>query len=169
MERHSTAPFALKHEHFLLDAYLRAPLAQRRMRPITQRLVADLLAALRMEPLGELAIFPAADQRAPGWSFLQPITTSHMSGHYFLRPGRHPHIRMDVYSCESVDWREIIRVADRHLGFSAWRGTFIDRQIDIGIPRSALELMGRGAAVESVMQIFSVEEPVALRRVTLAC
>jgi hypothetical protein len=97
-----------------------------------------------MEELGKLQIYPATDQRAPGWSFIQPITTSHISGHYFEKPGRQPHIRMDFYSCCTVNWRKVIEVTHKHLDFADWRGTFIDRQLEISADRHTLEVAGTG-------------------------
>lgn len=46
-----------------------------------RRFIDEVLSALGMTPLGELGIYPAVDQSAPGWSFIQPITTSHVSAH----------------------------------------------------------------------------------------
>lgn len=48
---------------------------------IMRRFIDEVLSALGMTPLGELGIYPAVDQSAPGWSFIQPITTSHVSAH----------------------------------------------------------------------------------------
>lgn len=112
----------------------------------TRNFIDALLATLRMEELGPLQIFPATDLRAPGWSFLQPITTSHIAGHYFEKPGKHPHIRLDMYSCESVNWKKLVEVLDEHLGMGLWRATFIDRQIDEK-KRAAMHISGEGNTV----------------------
>lgn len=138
-----TRSATLRHEIFILDAYLREPLDRSRMEPVTRQLMRSLLGTLEMEELGPLQIYPAADPRAPGWSFIQPITTSHISGHYFERPGRFSHIRMDVYSCESVDWQRIIEVVHDHLNLREWRGTFVNRHIDPG-DRSVFHVAGAG-------------------------
>lgn len=142
-----TETFELEHQIFVLDAGLRNRLDFRRHREITRCFVDDLLGVLGMEPLGELGIYPAADQRAPGWSFIQPITTSHVSAHYFEKPGPAPHIRLDAYSCESVNWRRLIEVCDRHFELSAWRATFIDRQIEWENERAVVEVAGTGTEV----------------------
>ncbi|MDD5026111.1 MAG: S-adenosylmethionine decarboxylase [Candidatus Peribacteraceae bacterium] len=147
---HSRPPdpgLELTHEHFILDAYLERPLDASRYELITHTLVNHLLAALGMKMLGPLSIYPASDLRAPGWSFIQPITTSHISGHYFEKPGKHPHVRIDAYSCNSVDWRKIIRIVHQELALGAWRGTFINRAIDETDPRSMLQLAGTGDRV----------------------
>ncbi|MCF7845108.1 MAG: hypothetical protein K9M03_04765, partial [Kiritimatiellales bacterium] len=121
--------FALFHEIFILDAYIQKKLDESQKESITRNLVSDLLTALRMDPLGDLQIFDAADLRAPGWSFLIPITTSHIGGHYFESPGRLPNLRIDTYSCASVNWRKLIDILHKHIGLERWRATFIDRQI----------------------------------------
>ncbi len=137
----------LVHEILVLDAFLAAPLDCRRYRSITRDLVSDLLAELGMVPLGQLGIYPAVDLREPGWSFIQPITTSHVSAHYFENPGDRPHIRIDAYSCASIDWARLISVCHEHLQFEDWFACFIDRQLDKPDRRRVLELAGRGKTV----------------------
>ena len=139
--------FDLVHQIFVLDAYLGAPLDIDSREPLTRRFVDDTLSVLGLEPLGPLGIYPAVDERAPGWSFIQPITTSHLSAHYFEKPGRSPHIRIDAYSCERIDWLALLRVCDRHFGLADWHGTFIDREIDDHRRRAVRQLSGRGARV----------------------
>ena len=151
--------FTLFHEIFILDAYIQRALDESNKDSITRRMIDDLLTALRMDPLGELQIFPAADLRAPGWSFLIPITTSHISGHYFECPGRLPHIRMDTYSCASVNWRKVVDIVHKHLGLEKWRGTFIDRQIGTdGSERMMVDIYGIGDQVLDERKLF-VQNP----------
>jgi hypothetical protein len=149
-----TAPFHLEHQILVLDAGLRAPLDGRRYETITRRFIDELLNVLGMDPLGNLGIYPAADQRAPGWSFIQPITTSHVTAHYFEKPGRMPHIRLDAYSCEAVDWQSLIHVCHRHFMLGDWRATFIDRQIETQSERTVLDLAGTGSRVMSERTLF---------------
>lgn len=138
--------FQLEHEIFILDAYLEESLDPKHMESWTRKFIDAMLAALRMEELGALQIYPAADKRAPGWSFIQPITTSHISGHYFEKPGKHPHIRLDCYSCTSINWRKILKVCNEHMKMGIWRATFIDRQIDER-ERHAVHISGEGINV----------------------
>lgn len=138
--------FTLQHEIFVLDAYLTKLLDVSKKESITRNLIDDLLETLRMEELGDLQIFDAADQRAPGWSFLVPITTSHISGHYFTKPGKHPHIRMDLYSCAAVNWRKAVNVINKHLELGTWRATFIERHIDESM-RTTSQMSGEGSRV----------------------
>ena len=145
--KHTTDHFNLRHEILILDTHLSAPLDETRQQKITKDFVVDALAALGMSPLGELNVFPATDLRAPGWSFVQPITTSHLCGHYFLKPGRDPHLRLDTYSCESIDWQTLVQVCDDHFRLADWRANFIDRQIEQQSIRPVLEINGFGANV----------------------
>ncbi len=135
--------FRLQHQHFILDAFLEAPLDETRAEPLTQAFVADLLRTLGMSKLGSLGVYGAADERAPGWSFIQPITTSHISGHYFVKPGKGPHIRLDVYSCEAFHWLSVVMVAHKHFKLADWAGTFLERELDGG-ERKAWNLSGTG-------------------------
>lgn len=147
----------LVHEILVLDAFLVKPLDQGRYTSITRDFVADLLNVLGMETLGELGIFPAVDQREPGWSFIQPITTSHVSAHYFENPGNRPHIRIDAYSCASINWNALIQVCHEHFELDEWCACFIDRQLDNPRQRSVVELAGQGACV--ISEIVLSERP----------
>lgn len=155
------AAFELSHQLFVLDAFLTARLDEHRCDCITRRFVDELLAVLDMQPLGELGIYPAVDRRAPGWSFVQPITTSHVSGHYFEKPGRKPNVRLDAYSCEPFDWRQLIEVCHRHFVLDEWHALFLHRDIDLLERRSSLGLTGRGADVLSEC-IMSAGNPPAV-------
>lgn len=144
--RMNPSHFTLEHEIFILDTYLNKALDPSTMEEWTRKFIDGLLAALRMNELGPLQIYPATDMRAPGWSFIQPITTSHISGHYFEKPGKHPQLRLDCYSCASINWQKIIKVCNDHMELGLWRATFIDRQIDEA-QRSAVHISGEGRVV----------------------
>ena len=150
----NTTDFAIEHQIFILDAYLKEPLNCKLQNSITRNFVSDAMAILGLEPLGKLGIYPAVDERAPGWSFIQPITTSHISAHYFEKPGKAPHIRIDAYSCDCINWRALLRVCSQHFKLAEWRGTFIDREIDPGLSRSVLSLSGQG---DNITQQQSLE------------
>lgn len=137
-------PLHLVHNILVLDAFLAEPLDCRRHVEITRRFIDEVLTVLDMQALGELGIFPAVDKRAPGWSFIQPITTSHISAHYFEKPGRMPHIRLDAYSCESIDRDRLIKLCHQHFRLSDWHATFIDRRIDRKEDRMVVDLIGVG-------------------------
>lgn len=140
--------FALLHQVFVLDAYLKRRVPAAGADTLVRSLVTDLLKTLHMRELGPLQIYPATDPRAPGWSFLQPITTSHVSGHYFDCEDGSPHIRIDIYSCATVQWRKAISAIHKHLSLGEWRATFIDRQIDdTSAERLVLDIRGNGKTV----------------------
>lgn len=136
----------LVHKHFIFDAELTAALDFSKRQEITHALIDDLLSALGMEKLGPLEIYDAADAEYPGWSFIQPITTSHISGHYFEEKEGVSHIRMDVYSCKNFDEEEVIKIAHTILGTSKWSGTLIARNIDI-TQREITSLEGRSEKI----------------------
>jgi len=142
-------PLYLVHHILVLDAFLTEPLDYRQHVDITRHFIAEVLSVLDMQPLGELGIYPAVDHRAPGWSFIQPITTSHISAHYFEKPGRMPHIRLDAYSCDSINWDQLINVCHKHFQLSDWHATFIDRRIDHKAERRVVDLTGVGTRVIS--------------------
>lgn len=156
--------FSLLHQIFVLDAHLETSLDCSRQNAITRAFIDDFLAVLGLEPLGPLGIYPAVDDRAPGWSFIQPITTSHISAHYFEKPGKSPHIRIDAYSCDEVDWRKLVGVCHRHFKLADWRGTFIDREIEVGVQRSVSDVGGIGGQVVHAMEL-GMNRPQALAAV----
>lgn len=139
--------FSLLHEIFILDAHLASPLVTENRIETTNNFINEFLQALGLEPLGDLGVFDAMDERAPGWSFIQPITTSHISGHYFEKPGRQAHIRIDAYSCDAINWMNLLTVCDRHFSLSDWRANFIEREIEPARNRRVLDLAGTGAIV----------------------
>ncbi len=148
--------FAIKHELFVLDANLTSPLDQTNMESLTRGLVDDLLDVLGLTELGPLEMYPATDMRAPGWSFLQPITTSHISGHYFEKPGKHPHIHIDVYSCDTVKWHGIVKIVHKHLPLEDWKASFIDRAWGDD-ERSYIELWGHGPNIEKEIHLSNID------------
>ena len=163
--------FRLRHEIFVCDAYLEQPLEKAHREPYAKQFIQEVLHVLRMEPLGPFNFHDAVDDRAPGWSFIQAITTSHISCHYFEKPGRKPHIRIDFYSCQSVDWRQVIAVSHRFLALEKWQGTFIERYLDEEGDRKILSLRGHGDSIleehtlldeTSDCAVVELAEPVAV-------
>lgn len=132
----------LKHEIFIIDANLKKELNEAEMNSITNGLINSLLSELEMAKLGPLEIYNSIDPRAPGWSFIQPITTSHISGHYFIEPNKsNPNIHMDFYSCSPFNWRNIIPILHKHLYLKNWQGNFIFRENTI-TERQILKVFG---------------------------
>ena len=150
--------FGLQHEIFVLDTYLTKSLPSHKYRIVTMQLVQNLLDALGMAELGKLQIYPAVDLRAPGWSFIQPITTSHIAGHYFEKPGRLPHLRLDIYSCKTVNWKTVIEVLHEEISLADWRATFIHRGIESIDERPIVEITGEGTSVHEE-EVLSMSRP----------
>ena len=149
MEPLTDSPFRLRHEIFVLDAHLKQPLSPMERKQHAQKFIDDTLHILKMEPLGFMQFHDAVDDRAPGWSFIQTITTSHVSAHYFEKPGKHPHIRIDFYSCQSVNWRKVVEMSHRFCDLADWNATFISREIGEDTGRQVLDIQGDGDRVVS--------------------
>lgn len=136
----------LLHNHFILDADLNALLNIAEKNKLTQNLVINLMEILEMEPLGKLEIYDATDLNYPGWSFIQPITTSHISGHYFEEKHKFSHIHLDIYSCKIFDWKSAIKIIDKHLGLAEWCCNYIKREMTLK-DRVILQVNGKGGEI----------------------
>ncbi len=141
----------LHHGLFVIDADLRSVLPPQG-EGLIAGLVDELLTTISMERLGPLEIFPATDMRAPGYSFIQPITTSHICGHYFGKPGKHPHFHFDIYSCKKFSWRKVIPVLDRHLSLGEWSANCITRKI--GAKRECRSIRGVGREIAEERRVW---------------
>jgi len=98
----------LVHQMMMLDADLTKPVANAAGPRLVRRLVDRLLAELGMTELGNLQFFEAVDLSAPGWSFIQPITTSHISGHYFAMPDEPPRGRVRSLAAVAAFFRNCV-------------------------------------------------------------
>jgi hypothetical protein len=132
----------LEHRQFILDANLKNYLPVN-FKKFTKMFIKKLLKSLEMKELGLLKIYGAKDARAPGFTFLQPITTSHISGHYFSKPGQSPHIHLDIYSCKSFSWKTVILLAHQFFVLGDWNANYINRSLSK--KRSYLSIKGSGA------------------------
>lgn len=103
-----------------------------------QELVDEILRASRMKPLGAINWAGAEDLDFPGQSFVQMITTSHCSLHYFSDKDE---IYFDLYSCKSFEPEEIISILRKKLGMKQWRGIIYDR--GSGMQSSLLEISSK--------------------------
>jgi len=147
-----TGELCLEHHMFVLDAHLLAELGDDDGERIARGLVDELIETLGMQPLAPLSVHPATDRRAPGWSFVQPITTSHISGHYFAKPGPRPHMHLDIYTCSPLSQEQIVPILHAHLGLADWVGTFIVRDMQLH-HRRVIGLAGVGAAVHTAIPL----------------
>lgn len=102
-----------------------------------------------MRPLAPMSVSPAADKRAPGFSGVQELTTSHTSFHYFWEPDhetKYPNLHADLYSCSAFSEDDVIKVIHRHFDLSEWSGTVIERGIKPE-ERLTIQLEGVGDTV----------------------
>ncbi len=139
----------LTHEHFIIDAHIKHKLSFKAREKITNELIDELIDALDMVKLGPLKIYDAVDSNYPGWSFIQPITTSHISGHYFEESNLASHIHLDIYSCMHYDWKLVVEILHKHLMLNSWSGNLIIREIEQH-KRKMFNLEGLGNKVDII-------------------
>ncbi len=142
------ADFVLEHHVLILDATMRRPFAMGKGPATAAILLKSLLARLGMQELSPLGMYPATDLRFPGFSFVQPITTSHIAGHYFEERDAPPHIHMDIYSCKRFDWRQAIHLVDQFFDLAEWDATYVVRHR--GSERQGYQIAGSGAYATTV-------------------
>lgn len=139
----------LEHHAFILDAKMMHPLDVVQGERMVKQMIKELLERLCMKELAALAIFPATDLEFPGFSFIQPITTSHIAGHYFESiADEAPHIHLDIYSCKIFDWREALSLLDSFLTLAEWDANYVVRHH--GQERLCYQLSGMGSTPESI-------------------
>ncbi len=139
----SVAP-TLSHRIFALDTLV--PLLDESRAQEDAAAYSDhLLEVLGMERLGPFEFYPAIDLTAPGWSWIQPISTSHASGHYWSAPGR-PNLHIDVYSCMPFSWERVVKVAHEHFRLLDWTATLVMREFALK-ERTTTHIIGRGKDV----------------------
>mgnify|MGYP003333395775 CR=1 FL=1 len=123
-----------------------------------------MMRATAMSPLAPMSVSPAADPAAPGFSGVQELTTSHTSFHYFWEPHhptKNPNVHIDLYSCASFSYEDVLRTAHEHFNLGEWTATFVDRSMDPG-ERLTLELRGKGdQIIESTVLSATKEAAVA--------
>ena len=135
----------LNHKILIIDAELESPLNFKLRRKITKTFIDEILNTLKMKPLGSLQIYDALDNNFPGWSFVQPITTSHISGHYFENVKK-SHIHLDFYSCKTFKWQDALSCSQKNFGFGKWRATLVDRSMSLS--RNTKQYKGLGGLIE---------------------
>lgn len=117
----------LIHQIFIFDANLAENFIENNRDKKIRNLISDLLKELEMEPLSDLKIDDAIDPSAPGWTFIQPITTSHISCHYFI--SNPSHIHFDLYSCKKFDWKTVVKILNQYFSLADWSANSINRDI----------------------------------------
>jgi S-adenosylmethionine/arginine decarboxylase-like enzyme len=138
------------HKIFVLDAELESLIDESNPQEFCKNYFTELLEAVGMKPLAPMSCSPAADPRAPGFSGVQELTTSHTSLHYFWEPHaatKNPNLHLDLYSCGPFAYEDVIRVAHKHFGLGEWTGNFIERQLN-PLDRISLQIIGKGDLVQ---------------------
>jgi len=89
-----------------------------------QEFVHDLMRITDMKPLGPLNWSDAVDLDFPGQSFVQMITTSHCSLHFFADTNE---IYFDLYSCKQYDHERVVGLLDKYFGIKEFHGILYNR------------------------------------------
>ena len=113
----------LDHLHFTINAKIN-PKFSEITKDMAQSFIKDLLRVTDMKPLGPLNWSDAEDLDFPGQSFVQMITTSHTSLHYFSDKQE---IYFDLYSCKVFDTKKVFDLLDRTFNILEWHGTMYFR------------------------------------------
>lgn len=115
----------LSHLHLTLNARLKKPL-KGVPKELAESFVRDLLAAADMKALGPLVYSGAEDLDFPGQSFVQMITTSHCSLHFFSATNE---IYFDLYSCKSFEPEKILDVINSYFKVESYHGMVYKRGV----------------------------------------
>jgi S-adenosylmethionine/arginine decarboxylase-like enzyme len=116
----------LEHIHLTVNAKI-DPSFKALPREDAKRFVDMLLKEINMKPLGDINWADAEDLDFPGQSFVQMITTSHCSLHFFDNGDNDNEIYFDLYSCRSFDADKVVRLLDEKFGLRNWHGILYTR------------------------------------------
>lgn len=116
----------LEHIHLTVNAKV-DPSFKALPREDAKRFVDMLLERINMKPLGELNWADAEDLEFPGQSFVQMITTSHCSLHFFDHKEGDNEIYFDLYSCRGFDPQKVVELLDEKFGLQEWHGILYTR------------------------------------------
>jgi len=116
----------LVHLHLAVNAKI-GPDFRELTREKAQEFVNELMRITDMKPLGPLNWSDAVDLDFPGQSFVQMITTSHCSLHYFSDTRE---IYFDLYSCKSFEPEKVIELLDKFFDLREWHGLLYNRAQD---------------------------------------
>jgi S-adenosylmethionine/arginine decarboxylase-like enzyme len=116
----------LEHVHLTVNAKI-DPSFKALPREDAKRFVNELLVAINMKPLGEMNWADAEDLDFPGQSFVQMITTSHCSLHFFDHKEGENEIYFDLYSCREFDMNKVVELLDEKFNLQDWHGMLYTR------------------------------------------
>ncbi|MFA6530212.1 MAG: S-adenosylmethionine decarboxylase [Candidatus Micrarchaeia archaeon] len=122
---------SLIHLHLAVNAKIN-PSFSELPREKAQEFVNKLMRITNMKPLGPLNWSDAVDLDFPGQSFVQMITTSHCSLHFFADTHE---VYFDLYSCKEYDPQKVIGLLDEFFGgIKEYHGILYNRAND-GVPK----------------------------------
>ena len=126
----------LEHVHLMVNAKV-DPEFKGLPKEDAERFVERLLGEIDMKPLGRMRWAEAEDLDFPGQSFVQMITTSHVSLHYYSETDE---IYFDLYSCKPFDEKKVLSLLDEAFSLRDWHGTKYTRAQD---REPVIETMGK--------------------------
>ena len=116
----------LEHVHLTVNAKI-DPSFRALPREDAERFVGRLLEEINMKPLGSMNWADAEDLDFPGQSFVQMITTSHCSLHFFDNKTEGNEIYFDLYSCRNFNANKVVELLDEKFGLLEWHGMLYTR------------------------------------------
>jgi hypothetical protein len=141
----------LEHIHITVNARIN-PSFKALPREEAQRFVDGMLKEIGMKPLGPLNWADAEDLDFPGQSFVQMITTSHCSLHFFAHKDGSNELYFDLYSCKPFDDKKVVALLDQKFGLTEWHGVLYNRAND---DRPRVRMIGTAAKEVMVARIKS--------------
>jgi len=113
----------LSHLHLMVNANVDQSLSEI-PRDRANDFINELMKITDMKPLGSLIWSNAEDLDFPGQSFVQMITTSHCSLHFFSDTHE---IYFDLYSCKKFDPNKVMVSLKQHFGVEKFNGVIYGR------------------------------------------
>ncbi len=111
----------LNHIHLIINAKTSL---QEIKKEEAERFIEELLSEIGMERLGALKFAEAQDLAEPGQSFVQMLTTSHCSLHFFEKERT---LYFDLYSCKDFEEGKVVGMLQKHFAISDWYGLKYNR------------------------------------------
>ncbi len=116
----------LQHVHLTVNARI-SPEFRALSKEESDEFVKNLLSEIGMKALGAINWADAEDLEFPGQSFVQMITTSHCSLHFFDHRNGENEIYFDLYSCKEFDHEKVISMLDSKFGLLEYHGILYSR------------------------------------------
>ncbi len=140
----------LEHIHMTVNARIDSNFSEL-SKEKAHEFVNELMKTIKMKPLGPLNWATASDLDFPGQSFVQMITTSHCSIHFFQDAqgnGENNELYFDLYSCRCYDVNKVVGLIDKYFGIKEWHGIVYDRRQGFA---PNVQITGSGPVKESLV------------------